>query len=74
VSRAGEGSSPSPEPPEQEAHRKLVNLLAAIVILTLAIAAIWVFKLLDDQRKLANCAASGRRDCLPLENLDNSSR
>jgi hypothetical protein len=63
-----EGRVPSPEPPEEEAHRKFVNLLAAVVILTLAIAAVWVFKALDDQRKLANCAASGRRDCLPLEN------
>jgi hypothetical protein len=69
-----EGRVPSPEPPEEEAHRKFVNLLAAIVILALAIAAVWVFKALDDQRKLANCAASGRRDCLTLENSESSSR
>jgi hypothetical protein len=69
-----EGRVSSPEPPEDEAHRKFVNLLAAIVILALAIAAVWVFKLLDDQRKLANCAASGRHDCIPLENSDSSSR
>jgi hypothetical protein len=56
-----------PETPEDEAHRKLVNLIAAIFVLLLAGAAIWVFKSLDEHRKLDNCLASGRRDCAPID-------
>jgi hypothetical protein len=61
-----EASPPRPEPPEDQAHRNFVNLIAAVFVLVLAIAAIWVFKTLDEHRKLENCIASGRRDCLPL--------
>jgi hypothetical protein len=56
-----------PETPEDEAHRKFVNLIAAIFVLLLAGAAIWVFKSLDEHRKLDNCLASGRRDCMPID-------
>jgi hypothetical protein len=56
----------NPEPPEDEAHRKLVNLIAAIFVLLLAGAAIWVFKNLDEHRRIENCIASGRRDCIPI--------
>jgi cytochrome b len=57
---------PNAEPPEDEAHRNLVNLLAAIFVIILAIAAIWVVRTLDERRRLENCLASGRRDCLEL--------
>jgi cytochrome b len=60
------GAPQSPQPPEDETHRNLVNLIAAIFVLALAIAAIWVFKALDEHRQIENCIASGRRDCLPL--------
>ena len=60
------GPPPSAEPPEDEGHRNLVNLLAAIFVIVLAIAAIWVVKALDERRRLENCLASGRRDCLEL--------
>jgi hypothetical protein len=59
-------SPPTPEPPEEEAHRNFVNLVAAIFVLILAIAAIWVFKALDEHRQIENCIASGRHDCIPL--------
>jgi hypothetical protein len=55
-----------PEPQEDEAHRNFVNLIAAIFVLVLAIAAIWVFKALDEHRQIENCIASGRRDCINL--------
>jgi hypothetical protein len=61
-----EGRPQPPEPPVDEGHRNLVNLIAAIFVLVLAIVAIWVFKSLDEHRKLDNCLAAGRRDCLPL--------
>jgi len=54
---------PSPETEERQ-HRTFVNLMAAIAVLVLAIAAFWVMKTLDERRKLENCLSSGRRDCL----------
>jgi UDP-N-acetylmuramyl pentapeptide phosphotransferase/UDP-N-acetylglucosamine-1-phosphate transferase len=38
--------------PEDRQHRTFVNLLAAIAVLMLAIAAIWLLGFLDDKRKL----------------------
>jgi hypothetical protein len=57
----------TPEPPEDAAHRTLINLIAAIFVLALAIAAFWLLKTLDERRKLENCLASGRRDCIPID-------
>jgi hypothetical protein len=59
-------SPPTPEPPEDEEHRNFVNLVAAIFIIVLAIAAFWVFKALDEHRRIENCIASGRHDCIEL--------
>ena len=40
------------------------NAFAAIAILILAIAAIWLLGFLDDKRKVQACLEAGRRDCL----------
>jgi hypothetical protein len=44
-------------------HRTLVNLVAVIAILVLAIGAIWVMRELDQSRKIEQCLEMGRRDC-----------
>ena len=54
----------SEEESEDRQHRVFVNLVAAIAVLVLAIAAFWLMKTLDERRKLENCLNSGRRDCL----------
>ena len=51
---------------EEPARRTFVNLVAAIVVLLIAIGAVWAFKALDEQRKLQSCIDSGRRDCVDL--------
>jgi hypothetical protein len=56
-----------PESREERQHRIFVNLVVAAFLLLLAIAIIWVFRSLDDQRKLQNCLNSGRRNCVDLE-------
>ena len=61
-----EAPPPGAEPPDDEGHRNFVNLIAAIFVLLLAIAAIWLFKSLDEHRRIENCIASGRRDCIPI--------
>ncbi len=49
---------------EEREHRVFVNLLAAIAVLLLAVAAIWLLVSLDDNRKIQACVEAGRSDCL----------
>jgi hypothetical protein len=49
---------------EESQHRTFVNLVAAIMVLVLAIAATWLLGFLDDKRKIQACVEAGRRDCL----------
>ena len=49
---------------EEREHRVFVNLMAAIAMLVLAIAAIWLLRFIDDRRKIESCLEAGRRDCL----------
>jgi hypothetical protein len=58
------GPERSEEESEDRQHRVFVNLAAAIALLVLALAALWLMKTLDERRKLENCLSSGRRDCL----------
>ena len=48
------------------AHRRLVNLVAAIALLVLAIILVVAMNMLDNQRRLQRCLDSGRRDCLAI--------
>ena len=49
--------------PEEAAHRRMVNLVAAIAILALMAAAFWVIRAMDQSRKAEACLEAGRRDC-----------
>jgi hypothetical protein len=49
---------------EEREHRVFVNLLAAIAVLALGFAALWLLGFLDDARKVQACVEAGRRDCL----------
>lgn len=48
------------------AHRRLVNLVAAITVLVLAVILVVAMNMLDDQRKKQRCVDSGRRDCFAI--------
>ena len=52
------------EEKQERERRTFVNLVAAIAMLILAIAAIWLLGFLDDKRKVQACLEAGRRDCL----------
>jgi hypothetical protein len=54
------------EDPEERQSRVFVNLVAAVFLLALAIAIVWVVASLDEKRKLENCLNSGRRNCSEL--------
>jgi hypothetical protein len=53
------------EPPEEEGKGRS-NIAALVFIVLLFAGAYWVFNLLERQRELQNCVASGRRDCLEI--------
>ncbi|MCB1541533.1 MAG: hypothetical protein KDJ25_12065 [Rhodoblastus sp.] len=55
----------TPDEPDY-AHRRLVNLVAAIALLVLAIVLVLAMNMLDNQRRLQRCLDSGRRDCLAV--------
>jgi len=56
--------SDRPNDPEDDDRRTRANLFAVIAVLLLAAGAYWLLKTLDEHRKLMDCIASGRRDCL----------
>ena len=49
---------------DDDDRRTRANLFAIIVVLLLAGGAYWLMKTLDEHRKLMDCVASGRRNCL----------
>lgn len=49
------------------AHRNLVNLVAAIALLAIAIVFVVAMNMIDSQRKLQRCVDSGRRDCFAIQ-------
>jgi hypothetical protein len=57
---------------EEQERRTLVNLLATIALLVVAIAAVWLIFYLEARRELELCLEAGRRDC--LERFDAAGR
>lgn len=47
-------------------HRNLVNLLAVIFLLSVALASVWVIKAMEEHEALRRCIDAGRRDCALL--------
>jgi len=47
-------------------HRNLVNLLAFVAILLLAIGGAWVLMQMDQSRKIEACLEARRPDCAKL--------
>jgi hypothetical protein len=53
-----------PNDGDDEAQRNRANLFAAIAVLLIAAGAFWLIKTLNEHRRIEDCLASGRRDCL----------
>ena len=49
------------------------NLIALLFVALLLAGAYWLFAALEKRREIADCIASGRRDCLPLSDFDGRS-
>ena len=50
--------------PDDDGRRTRANVAAVIAVLLLAGGAYWLMKSLDEHRKLLDCVASGRRNCI----------
>ena len=57
---------------EEQERRTLVNLLAAIALLVVTIAAVWLMFYLEARRELELCLEAARRGC--LEGFDPTGR
>jgi hypothetical protein len=49
---------------DDDGPRTRANVAAIIAVLLLAGGAYWLMKSLDEHRKLLDCVASGRRNCI----------
>jgi len=56
-------SDPRDDPGDDD-RRTRANVVAIIAVLLLAGGAYWLMKSLDEHRKLLDCVASGRRNCI----------
>lgn len=48
-------------------HRMIVNLVGLGFIVALIVAGIWLANMMAQTRKVQDCIASGRRNCVPIE-------
>jgi hypothetical protein len=58
------GKSPQAK---EEVSRAVANLVMFTVFLIIVGIGIWLTFALDDTRRLDNCVAQGRRNCMPIE-------
>jgi len=55
------------EPHDEEADRRLANVVLAVAFVLLVGGGIWLAGAMIDARKADECMASGRRNCNPIE-------
>ena len=56
-----------PEPPEGEGSRAIENAVMLGFFVVLVAVGIWLLGTLADLRRVQDCAAQGRRNCVPLD-------
>lgn len=53
--------------PEDDRHRMLVNAAAAVLVVGLIGAGLWLASEMAQIRKNQDCVLSGRRNCAPID-------
>ena len=61
-----EGDKDPPEPPE-EGNRNVENAVMLGFFAVLVVLGIWLLGTMADVRKAQDCAAQGRRNCVPID-------
>jgi hypothetical protein len=62
-----DGEKPGPQPPEDEGNRNVENAVLLGFLAVLVGAGVWLLSTMADVRKLQDCAAQGRRNCVEIE-------
>jgi hypothetical protein len=62
-----DGEKTGPEPPEQEGNRNVENAVLLGFLAVLVGAGVWLLSTMADVRKIQDCAAQGRRNCVEIE-------
>jgi len=63
MAERGEGHR---EPPEEGGNRNVENAVMLGFFVVLAAAGTWLLASMADIRKIQDCAAQGRRNCVPI--------
>ena len=61
-----EGGKDAPEPPD-EGNRNVENAVMLGFFAVLVTLGIWLLGTMADVRKVQDCAAQGRRNCVPID-------
>ena len=61
-----EGGKDAPEPPD-EGNRNVENAVMLGFFAVLVVLGIWLLGTMADVRKAQDCAAQGRRNCVPID-------
>ena len=62
-----DGGRAEPEPPEDQGNRTVENAVMPGFFVMLVSAGIWLLGSMADIRKVQDCAAQGRRNCVTIE-------
>jgi hypothetical protein len=62
-----DGGKDAPEPPEDQGNRNVENAVMLGFFAVLVALGIWLLSNMADVRKMQDCAAQGRRNCVSID-------
>jgi hypothetical protein len=62
-----DGGKDAPEPPEDQGNRNVENAVMLGFFAVLVALGIWLLSTMADVRKMQDCAAQGRRNCVSID-------
>jgi hypothetical protein len=62
-----DGGKDAPEPPEDQGNRNVENAVMLGFFAVLVALGIWLLGTMADVRKMQDCAAQGRRNCVSID-------
>ena len=62
-----DGGRDTPEPPEDQGNRNVENAVMLGFFAVLVALGIWLLSTMADVRKMQDCAAQGRRNCVSID-------
>ena len=62
-----DGGRDAPEPPEDQGNRNVENAVMLGCFAVLVALGIWLLSTMADVRKMQDCAAQGRRNCVSID-------